>query len=224
MLSPKFIANRDADGHPVGCDSWIEEFASPLSPLPRPSQGEARGPLPRAYQVTTPPVAQHFYDLLNRFTFHPSPHGKVLALFELELVLASAVSATSSPDAIPPPPDSRTTSPGRGAFTKLSDLLSRRMSFQTSPIAMLLEEEEGDGIGHRHRRAASSLSDPDVFATPRRRRQMSAASGSGNEAEMLRGGREAAGRSAGQLANTDDLLIAIEDVLRHVRPSLLFQK
>mgnify|MGYP001585369158 FL=1 len=228
------VSSRDVDGRLFGCDSWLEEFASPLSPLARLSPGDVRFGLPtlsKAFLPSTPPPPPYFEKILKRFTTHPSPHAKLHALLELELVLSASMSAPSSAHSMPTPStatESVDAPRARGYIAKLSGLLSKRMSLAPSPIAMLLEGDEEDVAGLEHAEDPSIISAPDVFASPRRRRQLSNASASTITVEDLHHPLFAISQldpstTTGSFANTDDLLISLESILLHVRPSALFQ-
>ncbi|KAL8293252.1 hypothetical protein RQP46_000946 [Phenoliferia psychrophenolica] len=234
------ITNVDSDGRLLGCDAWIEEFASPLSPLPRPSSADVRAgasPLPKAFNSTTPARSHPaFRNLLNRFINHPSPHAKVLALFELELVLASTMSAStatsSSSPAIPTSPLSEPAlSPrvgGKKYLARLSALLSNRKSLAPSAIAMLLEAEEDvddEFRGHAQEDSEKASTDghsihhlPRTRETSNRSLMSDLALDDPDEATSPH-----ASSAQGASPNTDDILLAIEGILRRVRPSLLFQ-
>lgn len=104
------------------------------------------------------------------------------------------------------------------------------MSLAPSPIAMLLEGDEEDGAGLDHTKEPSIMSAPDVFASPRRRRQLSNASVSTITAEdqpyplfSISSQLESTATTGSSSPSTDDLLTALESILLNVRPSALFQ-
>ncbi|KAM0753696.1 hypothetical protein T439DRAFT_322582 [Meredithblackwellia eburnea MCA 4105] len=239
-FSSSTIANRDADGRPIGCDAWIQHLSSALSPLARPSAEEVRNgasPLPKAFRVSSEPVSRSIKDLLNRFTRHPSPHAKVLALFELELVLAASAKGSgpvdnSTSDSPSPPLDSHSQPVRSNSLTaKISNLIAKRLSHGPSPIAALLEgESEEDGVPAVGTGTADQKDDEDhssLFSTKdsihssRRGRELSVASDSTLGDLAAHSGDLPDGEAT--TTTTDDLLLEIESIIRRVRPPLLFQ-
>lgn len=157
-LTSTLISPRNHEGRLCGSDAWFEEFASPLSPLPRPEEKELRKgvkPVPKAYLPTTPKSPDYLTKILERFSQHPSPHAKMHALLELELVLSATMSAPLSAQGREGRPStsssSTTTLPSpestKGYLSKLTSLLpnrdraTTRMSLSPRPITAVLEDE-----------------------------------------------------------------------------------
>lgn len=257
-LSSNLISTRDAEGRLCGCDAWFEEFASPLSPLSRPEARELREgvkAVPKAYLPSpeSAPPPKYLVELLQRFARHPSPHAKMHALLELELVLSAMMGAPASAQAVAPSLSSTeglaSVAGGKGYLSKLSGLLparTKRMSLSPSPITKLLDGAEGEGaepftVDFGGTPVLSLSSDnPRRRSTSTRSRPLSSSAASMSSTSDFGGGASllpslldfsspattAAGSTTGQPANTDALLLTLESLLLHTLPSLqpgLFQ-
>lgn len=186
-LTRTLVSNRDSDYKLLGCDSWMAEFAGPLSPLKRDRSAGGDGK-PLVFSTSGLEKSEEYFGvILERFVRHPSPHAKLLALYELETVLTATLSApsfeiaTTIPTILSSSPSfqsdhaSISTSKPKEYLAKLTGLLNKRMSIAPSAISLLLEGEEsdlgGEGIvdgGHNFspslRRSPSIFSERSSFA------------------------------------------------------------